>query len=272
MGKDQSYNYNKNFGYDDLAQNLDGQKPDIDLSVAVRLQSASNWANRYLSVALTGTNVSADGEHNPPRMAHDDGSHRGWYTESVLVTMWLSDSSLFRKNDGPVTTGSSVTVTSGTSESIGANAGMFGDVPTAGIQGGISLSKSFSQSIPDFSIINNSNSTRISQFFHLSSSSAGHYHNGFSLKKQDGPLKQPHFVGLPDKAKAGLAIDSQAIWATPDASYAKKLSLHIALEHTLVKVWMHKYGIGDLSAHMHSQSRKYDWTAQYDIDFADVNP
>lgn len=270
MTKDESYNYNESFDYADQVNDLDGQRPNIDLSVNVRLQSANDWANRYLSVALTGTNVSADGAHNPPQLAHDDRTHRGWYTESVLVTMWLSDTSLFRKNDGPVTTGSSVTVTSGTSEQLGGSVGAFGDMPTVGIQGGISMSKSFSQSIPDFSIINNSNQTTVSQLFHLTSTREGHYGKPLSMKHQEG-LHMPYFVGLPEKTKAGLAIDSQVIWATPDAGYAKKLTLNVKLDHTLTKVWMHRYGIGKLSAHLHSQSRQYHWNAHYDIDFAAVN-
>ena len=268
--KDKSVNYNHNFSYANHNHGLDHQRPNVDLSVGTRLQYNSSWSNRFLSVNLTGTNISADGVHNPPKMAHDDGNHRGWYTESVLVEMWLSDKSVFRKNDGPVTTGESVSVTSGTSTQVSANVGTMGGELMAGISGGISLSQSFSQSIPDFSISNNSDATKVSQLFRLSSSSAGSYHSPHNLEHHKG-LDPLHLVGLPAKAKAGLAISSQAIFATPDGSFDKKVTLHVRLEHTLAKVWIGKYGFANLMRHTRSSSHKFQWQTQYEIDFADVS-
>jgi len=187
----------------DVTRTIGPQNAYLKMNLSGKL--AVHNGQKFLHLDTQGSRISADKDG---KLQFDDPTQRGYYLESVGVTMRPLDSRLLMKKDAPVTTEGSGSVTSSVSIDLSAGSGEIG--------GGLSFGKSYSEDLFDFKVVNTSDAIQARQAYKLASTN---YPGGGKVKYgQWKDLVGYYFFSgyflneIPDLAKSGLPLLSQAIW------------------------------------------------------------
>jgi hypothetical protein len=176
------------------------------------------------------------------KMTTDTDTVRGVYQDKIHVEMWLEKDSqpctqFSRITDGPQTVECSGSTSSSVSVSLGANVGFFGDTPTGGANVGISDTRSFSQNLQDFKVVNTSDNRKVVHDYLMSKSSGGAHNKATDLwpnGDQIGLMDLIQGVKMyypPDLATSNLPLISQCIWqADPGFKLSANDVLFLRLE------------------------------------------
>jgi hypothetical protein len=228
MGKQTLYVNDEQYGPD-----WDGQLPRIRLNAQIDFYKFEKIPYKFVVVNLNGTVVAAS--HLGIQAFHRDDV-KGWFTESVTVTMGFSLPRITIEQDSPSTTMGSAATTSSTAIGINENLGTFGPVPTTGIGAGITIGNSFTANVTDFRITNDSSNTQVVHHYLLAASRGGPFNQPQDLVNlsAEGQFEGTPLFDPPPLAISNLPILSQAIFLTPPDVGDSPLTIHIT--HTLLKV------------------------------------
>lgn len=198
---------------------------------------------KYLLVSLQGT------AFRPGALMYNQSDRRGYFTESVDVEMSFPSAPrnlIFRQNDSPPTTTAvgSANVSSGISFSLGT--GFFGSDLMGNADVGGSISNSFTESLEDFEIVNNSSAHRVSHSYRLAMLRGGvPFRKGSDLVEQDvgGWLRHLFENGaapgklydLPPRATSNLPLVSQALFRAQQP-VNRSLDLEVTITMNLLMV------------------------------------
>jgi len=199
-------------------------RADFDLYAYRADKKQRTTTEKYLLVSLKNTEVS------PGKMAFDRSDKRGFYTESVLVKMWFTDSDgLVISEDAPPTTSEGGSVSS--SISVNFNGGSFSTEPVLGA--GVSIGNSFSTALPDFEVRNDSDETTVQHSMELRLVLGNQYRSPIDLV--DPTSLRSALCNLPARALSNLPVLSQALFHAKDGLEETRI-LKIELTHRLMQV------------------------------------
>ncbi len=212
----------------------DGQTATIRINAQVDVYDFVTIPQKFVSVSLNGSNVAAS---QSGKLGLDRSDKRGFFTESAIVTVSMSDGQFFIEQDSPGTTMGSEATSSTTSIGVNVSAGTFGPTPTTNIGGGVTIGSSFSRNLSDFRVVNNSSNTTLSHTYKLASSTGAPYSVPKDLLDMSvgGQLTGVSLFTLPDIAISNLNLASQAIFLGP-ISPGSDPAMTISIEHRLVEV------------------------------------
>ena len=267
---------------------FDGQVPEITMQVKTTLTSYDGIDNKFLTVSLANSTVSASSTGD---MKHNSKSHRGWFTDLVKVCMstdGIGDNKLVLEQDIPTTTSESTSYSTGETLGISVSDGTMGVLPIFNIGVSESSSSSVSQTVSDFSVANNSADNAVEHWYQLSSTPNGVYTGPKSLtkeKKNSLGIETDYYLSevtvADGSAISNLPLTSQAIFRTPRGDYNELISLRVMIYHRLQSVSakfkkskdIFKVGKEKLSYYEEEDEPIYDVWKNITIDFSDVrNP
>jgi hypothetical protein len=220
------------------------QTPELDLVVSAIIAQEDVGEPVTLWVSLQNSVV------RPGSPLQDDiPTAIGYFQDRVDVTMTLgtvnSDqpvSNFLRTSDGPATYNGSGSVSSSVTVSVSGNitGGFFGSTPTGSVGGGISSgnTNSFSESLQDFEVSNDSDSMVARHSYLMSESNGGAYSKpedlvpslSFTQRFSQLQLYRPPMLALNN-----LPIISQAVWQSTDTNGVKQgHKLYINVKQRLV--------------------------------------
>lgn len=273
------------------------QKASISLTIKPKLYVGAD-RGKYLLVDLDGSIVSASSPSGV--LMGDTQFKRGWYLESVRTTIRPATSDIALTKAANISTGDeSGNVTSSTSTTVNvAGSGMAGTGdkgPSAGIGGNIGLAYTvgnnytrnllgFKVSTPSVALVDGA--PAVSNDYALAS----------VLSKGNGgliPYTQPKDIvdyegaddflggvgavfttkawqtfrlhGVPDRAKQGLPLISQALFNAKSPGYGNYMPVVVDVTATLRNMWV--TGETKLDGKWHSQSYNISTSASFYVDF-----
>jgi hypothetical protein len=233
-----TYYYNKAYKSD--PSYLEGQTASIRLNAQVDVYQYSTVPQKFLSVNLQGSFVSAGN-----KLINNRDDKRGYFTEFVDVTIGLyhcDDQNQtwdwVVEQGSPSTTMGSTATSSSTGLSVNESAGTFGPIPTIGIGAGISIGSTFTKNLSDFKVINRSTNDSAIHRYPLAASKDGTpYAQAIDLVDMSakGQFSGATLFHLPDLAVANLPLISQVIFMINNTKAADpELTIHVS--HHLMQV------------------------------------
>lgn len=219
------------------------QQAEIEVVYSYIVAKASDDDPVCVFATLEGSIVK------PGTMAFDQLDKRGYYQDSITVALWLSASSdvntggpaqdFLRVQDGPGTVNGTGSSSTSLSVSISANVsgGFFGGVPTANVGGGVGQTEthSYSHSLQDFQVTNDSDFHLIKHTYAMAQSAQGVPYSTptdlwpeYNHENLVDDFKGTHLNDPPPMAKSNLNLHSMAFWkATHTRDLASPMFLHM---------------------------------------------
>lgn len=230
MNPYKSFNFNQDFPLV-----IGNQTAHIDLKGKVQIYyDESNPNEAAILVSLENTTISAlEGTGGMP---FDSDSERGYFTESLYLTMEVVDSNnepLIVQSDSPGTS----EIHQSISSTVSLSAGFFGDQ----ITGSASISNTLSQSLTDFRVNNASRHTTVIHQYQLASCDGGTYKGWWDLLETTDlavvTTSNGNLHSLTSSAIHNYEIISQAIFIT-NYRRGARLQLNVNLFGYWRKVWV----------------------------------
>jgi hypothetical protein len=238
------------------------EQPFENQHVALRLNGAATVTNleqmkrTFISISLSGTNVAAD---HRGIMTYDRKDKRGYFCDQVDVRMSLDAPGYHIAVDGPQTTMGSVSTTSSAQLQLDVNAGTFGPVPTTGVSAGIAIGQSFTASLADWRVVNNSENTFISHSYRMAASNGGLYKEPADLvdTTPGGQLEGTPLFSVPDISISNMPLLSTGIFVSDEL---EKDDVTLTVSITGWFVWVEKtFEFFDVKI----DSARKPWTWEY---------
>lgn len=224
----------ENFSFNDYRKiSLDSQTPAIRLNTEASVYQYKEIPHKFLAVDLQGSNIMAGSE-----LTYDQDDKRGWYLHEVQVSISLGAPEYVLRADSPGTTMGSSETTSSAQLSLDLTLGTFGDVPTTGASGGITIGDSYTENLTDFRVINTSDDATAAHTYRMAATKDGSRYDKPEDLVDDstkGQLEGTPLFGVPEIAIANLPIISQAVYFTRDTK-APDVTLAISITAKLVYV------------------------------------
>ena len=179
---------------------------------------------KFLLVSLDGSGV------HPGTMDFDRDDKRGYYTESVLVTMSFLDApDLIIRQDQPESTEEGGSISNSLSLSFGA--GFFGNTPTG--NAGMGISNTITQTLPDFEFANDTRDATVRHTARLRNVGGNVYRKPPDLVNPSSMLSV--LCDPPARATTNLPLISQALFHAPNGR-SSPASLRIEVVHRMMCV------------------------------------
>jgi hypothetical protein len=177
---------------------------------------------KFFLVSLDGSTV------HPGAMLFDRVDKRGYYTESVVVTMFfLNADELLVRQDQPQSSEEGGSISNSISLSFGV--GFFGETPTG--NAGLSIGNTISESLPDFEFLNDTRDATVRHTSRLRFVGGNGYRNAPDLIDPSSPISK--LCGLPARAVSSMPLISQALFHAPNG-ISSAATLRIELTHRLM--------------------------------------
>jgi hypothetical protein len=242
------------------------EKPFENQHAALRLNGAATVTNledmkrTFISVSLSGSNIAAD---HRGTMTYDRKDKRGYFCDQVNVRMSLDAPGYHVGIDGPQTTVGTVSTTSSAQFQLDVNAGTFGPVPTTGVSAGIAIGSSFSASLADWRVVNNSENTFISHSYHMAASTGGLYKEPGDLvdTTPGGQFEGTPLFSVPDISISNMPLLSTGIFVSDEI---EKDDVRLRVDITGWFVWVEKtFEFFDVK--IDSARQPWTWSYTYPI-------
>jgi len=199
---------------------------------------------KFLLVSLEGSSF------RPGKLMYDQADRRGWFTESVAVEISFPSAppkTIFCQNDSPpsTTAAGSASVSSGINFSVGS--GFFGKEQMGNADVGGSISNTFSESLQDFEIVNNSSAHVMSHLYRLAMLRGGvPFRVPSDIVEQDAGGWFKHFFGdgaapgrlydLPPRSTSNLPLISQVLFrAQRPLNTAQEMQIQVTTNLLMVE-------------------------------------
>lgn len=212
------------------------QKVSWSFNLDFKLHHVGDPGFKYLYVDTQNTRVAAS---KNGRLHYDQDDKRGYFLEKVEVIMELRHEDALLVSDGPATDATGGSVTSSSSWNV---SGDFsgGGSPSAGGAAGLTIGRSYSENLTDFTVVNNSSGQKAIHNYLLSATNKVDgggkmkYSNWTDLFPMD---VEGQFTGVrlnepPALAKSNIPIPSQAIWRL-DGNFNGKVTFYIKIRQVL---------------------------------------
>jgi hypothetical protein len=207
-----------------------GQAPQARLRAKFQLYSyrvddkPGTPREKFVLVALDGSTV------HPGTMLFNQADKRGFYTESVQVTMrFLDSSALVIRDDQPKASEEDGSVSNSISLSLGG--GFFGETPTG--SAGASIGNTITESLPDFEFVNDTVGDTVNHTARLRLVGKNAYRHPPDLV--DPSSLTDVLSDLPPRAVSNMPLISQALFHAPNGLTTSE-TLRIELTHRLMCV------------------------------------
>jgi hypothetical protein len=256
------------------------QTPELDLVVTAIIAQEDVGTPVTLWVSLENSVV------RPGSPLQDDRAEAiGYFQDRLDVTMTLGMpnsnqpvGNFLRTSDGPTTYNGTGSVSSSVTVSVSANisGGFFGGTPTGNVGGGVSSGNthSFSETLQDFEVVNDSDSKVVRHSYLMSKSNGGAYSQPEDLVPSLSWIQRFSPMQLyrpPLLALNNLPIISQAVWQSTDTNGVKQPhTLYIDVKQHLAWVTAKNDTGNTYPNHLTASGQ---WTYTLDVPFQklDVN-
>ena len=267
------------------------QKANIKLTVKPELTIGPS-GTRYLHIDLSGSIVSASTSGN---LAFDDKQNRGYYLEKTytIISPYSSQIKVFKAADiSPTESGQVTSSTSTTLSLTGSEKTGIGDKgPSGEIGGSLGYSKTvgetYTRNILGFTPLapRVTNSNQVTNDYKLTGVRSGgsgglkpyakwvdisdrdryeSFWDGFGSFFDTTAWSPNSLNGLPDVAKSGLPIISQAIFYA-DENFRDRVKFYVGINAVLRKVWV--TGNTKLDSVIHPSHHEMSLNKTFEIDF-----
>ena len=201
--------------------------------------------SHYLFVNMQG---SAFKPCRDSKMIFDSNYARGFFTESVQVEMKLLNvpegNDVFIVKDSPATTAVSGSDSVSSSISFNVDGGFFSKEGTGNAGLGASIGRSFSESLEDFEIINETEKSVMRHKYRLAMLRPGiPYEKIEDMALSLGKGVEKGLTKLPPRAVSNLPIISQALFKVEGPQNQKKETLQVSVK---VKVGMYFCSVAEI--------------------------
>ncbi|MEO5728928.1 MAG: hypothetical protein ABI134_07920 [Byssovorax sp.] len=202
------------------------KKASVDIDYEVQLIASSQPQGKFLTVSSAGAGMTSGGLTWDSAGGSVKNGNRGWYQESVGITIQPTTNTSYISNYKHAPLGDN---TSGTfSSDTGCTAGFSGNQPGFSC----SASKQNSQTLTDFGVIDQSAGATTAWMFKMMKSAGGAYNTwGDLMNKTWGGLH-----GIPNLAKSTLAPQFQAIYRS-NTSFTGSVNMAMQAKQQLRHVW-----------------------------------
>ncbi|MFO7682963.1 MAG: hypothetical protein R6X34_23240 [Chloroflexota bacterium] len=228
-----------------------GPKCKLSLVLSVRIGKAAEDEPVIVWASLEGSKIGSG------KLYYNSDVEKGYFQDSVSVKMFIHDSrdrvykDLMRIDDSPDTDNMGGSVTSSVTISFndGGNVGFFGGMATGGASGsfGVSSTNSFTESLKDFEVRNDSDSFVVNHQYYMAKSSGGIYRKAADLVPDPNHMeffdhfKEVTLYDPPPLATSNLPLMSQAYWqATHTRPIKDHLKIKVLVVQNLSYAWGHR--------------------------------
>lgn len=223
----------KSFPFNDYrTTSVAKQTPSMRLNVDVVAYQYKEIPHKFLTVNLEGSNVMAGD------LTYDADDKKGYYLHQSSVVISVDSDEYVLRKDSPGTTIGSSETTSSSQLALNLTTGTFGDVPTTGVSGGITIGTSYTENLSDFRVLNKSNDSVATHLYRMAATRDGSPYN----KPEDlvdtsakGQWEGDPLFGVPEIAISNMPIISQAIYYSRGEK-APDVTLTVEVEATLMYV------------------------------------